>query len=61
MKYSEISENDKYIIYLLYQSGEWTVEDIEDDTGIPLEGVYRVLEEIGLITSEENPFNDKEE
>ena len=60
MKYDEITEWDKNEIERLYLDG-WIPEDIEDEVGIPLEGVYRVLEERGGIKPEDNPFNDEKE
>lgn len=60
MKYSEVTEYDKEIIIDLWDKG-WRAEDIEDEAGIPLEGVYRTLEERGRIKPDENPYNDEED
>ena len=60
MKYSEVTEYDKNAICSLYDDG-WTPEDIEDEIGIPLEGVYLVLIDRGKLSPENNPFNDEED
>ena len=55
MKWSEVTEYDKEVIIDLWDKG-WMPEDMEDEAGIPLEGIYRTLVERGRIKPEENPY-----